>query len=362
MIDFINDHTGAIADYADSQNLMPDFVKEASFPDIDFIEKLNDRAFADAEHRLYPCIDKAATVMSAIYCAAQGVTDSEIVSNIEKAAAAFGVETEVKSVFEHFNSIMQKEASATEVEAPMEKFALSLEDEEGNTHNYYNISSKADTLLTIRHLDEDFAAGTISPVFMRKVACVVAEAAKEFDVTHSLTSQITKFATTRLPEPSVALELIGDRPDAQKYVDVITKLASDIQTAESFEDAINLADDAAQELYVLDKQAGVKYTNGRMDPWDILFCGPTEDYLNKAAAHNVRILDIPVPVQDITNLHDSTINNIFSKNAANIIMEVKAGLEGEPTVEKSASASEKLATLAPDVQAILLDKLASIGW
>lgn len=365
-MDFLNDKSAAVLGYAFDNNILPDFVKEASMPTQEEVKELKDIAFADPFNREFPCHTKVATVLSALYAAANMESD-DIVEGINKKANAFGISDVTDSIFQHFNNTFEKIASEQD-ETPMVKFALSIEDEEGNVKNYYNTSTKEDTLLTLKHLEQDFSCGGLSMPNMRKVAKVVYQAAKDFDVaTQYIPSVITKFATTRIPNVAVAYELIGLRKqagvDMAQYEDVLDKMANAISDSDMSEGAIlTAADEAAAELTAIDASYNIKYATDQPDPYEVIFNGPTMDEFEKFAAEHVRISEIAVPVADFVNIAEDKVNAMFSKSAAELILKSKAELEGEPSVEKSANAQTTLQGLNPEASKLLLQLLANTGW
>lgn len=364
--DFLNDKTGAILNYAFDNELLPEFVKEASMDEIQDVQDLNDKAFADQVNRLFPCHTKEATVLSALYIAANHEQDEEVLNNLNKVASVFEVSDEVNNIFNHFNEAFEKVASDN-TEEFIEKYALYLEDDE-NTKGYYNISTKEDTLLSIKHLHEDFMAGGVQPHHMRKLACVVNQAAKDFNIVPEyIPSVITKYATAKMPDANVAYQLIelrdNGRVDMNRYKEVIVKMANDLADSDMELDTMQtIADNAAEQLYCLDEEYNIKYASDQPNPYEVIYNGPTIEHIEKFAAEHVYISDIPVPVVDIINLSEDQVNNIFSKKAAETIINVKNELKGSSSVEKSAAAHEKLNELSEDVRSILLKTLASTGW
>lgn len=364
-MDFLNDKTAAILGYAFQNNLLPAFVKEASMPTKEDVEGLKDNAFANVYTREFPCHTKEATVLSALYAAANG-EDEEILEEISKKASVYGILDEVTSIFNHFDEQFEKLASTDE--EPLVKFALSLEDEEGNISNYYNTSTKEDTLLSIKHLEQDFNNGGIALPVMRKIAKVICDSVKEFDITPSyVPSVITKYAASCMPNVATALSLIELRKQAhvnmEDYYNVLEKLANDISNSDMTQEAIiSIADNTAEQLFILDKAYNIKYASDQPDPYDVIFNGPTFEDLEKFAAEHVRILDIPIPAVDIINVSEEKVTSMFNKKASSIILDVKNALAQETSLEKTAYAQTKLEELTPDASKVLLQLLADTGW
>lgn len=364
--DFLNDRTGAVLNYAFENNLLPEFVKEASVDELHNVDGLIDEAFADKYNRLYPCHTKEATVLSALYAAANNNCESSVKDNIVKIASAFQINEEVESIFNHFEGEFEKIASEN-VEEPIQKFALYLEDDNGTT-GYYDISDKENTLVSIKHLEQDFTAGGVQPHHMRKIASAIKSAAQEYDVAEAyIPSVINKYATAKLPDSNVAYELVGLREangvDVSRYQDVIVKMANEISESDmSYSSIVDIADKAAEDLFVLDQEYGIKYASDQPDPYEIIYTGPTMEEINKFASEHVRISGIPVPVVDFVNISEDAVTSRFSKKASELILKVKEDLKGKTTLEKSAAAQAELETLSDDVRTVLLQTLAQTGW
>lgn len=85
---------------------LPPYVKTAEALDSDDLRGLSKTAFADTDHREYPIQDPAQIFTSAAYAFAQpGQVSPEIVSRIEKAAAAFQIQDDVKKMRAHVLSL-----------------------------------------------------------------------------------------------------------------------------------------------------------------------------------------------------------------------------------------------------------------
>lgn len=369
-MDFLQDKTGGILDYAFQNDLLPDFVKEASMPTLNDVQDLKDNAFANPIERSYPCHTKEATVLSALYAAANNEDDG-ILDNIKKMASAYEVDSITNPIFEHFENTFTKIASEKEeAETPIIKFALSLQDENGNVSNHYNISTKEDTLVSIKHLDKDFYCGGISPKHIRKIAKVVLDAAEEYGVAKEyIPSRLIKYAETRMPDVALANSLVSLRKNANTvqsldaYESVVDELSGALSSSSMTESEIlSLGDNAVSQLIDLDNQYNIKYASDQPEPFDIIFSGPSLKSFEKFAAEHVRINAIPVPVVDLVNLSQEKIDTMFTKQSAAIINTAKEKLQGELTVEKSASAATTLQELSPESTKLLLTTLANIGW
>ena len=365
--DFTTDNTGAIFEYADENGLIPDFVKQSSHIGPDDVAEFHDRAFADEDARLYPCHTKEATILSAVYSQAQGDDTPGVREKIASAAAAFGVSGEVDAVFKHYDTLAEKVAAKAEADRPkiMQKFALTLTDEDGTEHNMYDISTRADTLVSIRHLGEDYDAGRIPPHFMRKVATEVCSAAAEQGV-YYVPQFIVKYATSVLPDYDATQTMLATRGDILEkgafadYVGVVDTMFDAIEKAASAGQAMNAVDTAMGRLCALDLDNGiVSYSSRTPDPYDILCTGTRQVDLMKDAASHVWVCDIPVPVSDLRRTDMDIVRGSLSKSASDIVGEVMDTLSSqEPTSELTSACTEKLASLPVEVRRELLRTLS----
>lgn len=367
--DFTTDTTGAIFEFADERGLVPEFVKQSSHIGPEDVAELNDRAFADEAARLYPCHTKEATVLSAIYSQAQGDDTPGVREKIAAFADAFGVSGEVERVYDCFDrlaaEVQEKQAAADKVEV-MQKFALTLVDEDGTEHNMYEISTPGDTALTLRHLDEDFANGRVPMPFMRKIATEVCEAAAEQGLVN-VPETVVKFASAGLPDYDTTKALVSLRsnivaPEAMADYNQVTDMMFDaLCKAASIGQAMNIVDHAAAQMCAIDADNGVVYSFSTPNPYEMLYTGASPvDMLKHAAAHVV-VSGIDIPVADMRRADMDVIRGRLSKSASDTVGEVIDVLARteNPDGAITAECSEKLASLSPEVRKELLRTLAA---
>lgn len=367
--DFTTDTTAAIFEYADERGLVPEFVKQSSHIGPDDVAGLHDRAFADENARLYPCHTKEATILSAIYSQAQGDDTPGVREKIASFAEAFGVQDEVARVYECFDrlagEVQEKQAAAERVEV-MQKFALTLHDEDGTEHNMYELTTPADTALTLRHLEEDFNNGRVPMPYMRKIATEVCEAAAEQGI-ERVPETIIKFASAGLPDYDTTKALVSLRsnlvtPEAMVDYNMVTDGMFDaLCKAASLGQAMSIVDHAAAQMCALDANNGVTvYSFSTPNPYEIMYTGTSPvDMLKHAAAH-VFVSDIAIPVADLRRADMDTVRGRLSKSASDTVGEVIDVLASteQPDAKLTAACTEKLATLSPEVRKELLRTLA----
>lgn len=367
-IDFVTDQNPSVYLFMRDRDMLPDYVLKSNKITPEDTAALNKVAFADQAHRLYPCHTKSACWQSAAYFASKHEDNAHLKEAIEKMAAHHGIEEDVQKVFAAFEDEFRK-AAATE--PSIEKKAYALELDMGGfqgrgVEKFYPINDRFEIVRAAEDSTADYKHGTIPMYAMRKIAYNIMEAAEEQGVPVSeLTAQVQHLGTRRLPDPYAAETLVGMRKragaDVAPYTQVVKELQEKVAGLGAIE-AIEAADETAKEIYFLDKEAGVAYRNGQLDPYDLLFTGPMLSDLEKAAASTVSIKGINVPVEDVVNLADSTIDNVFSKASGDVIKQAKSLVSGESTVSSCVEASELIGGLDDSVQKVLLGTLANTAW
>lgn len=367
-IDFITDQNPSVYLFMQDRNMLPDYVLKSNKLTEEDTSVLDKVAFADPVNRLYPCHTKAACWQSAAYFASKHERNERLQGNIEKMAAHHGIEEDVQKVFAAFADEFKKAAAE---DTSIEKKAYALELDMGGfqgrgVEKFYPINDKFEIVKAAEDSTADYKHGTIPMYAMRKIAFNIMEAAEEHGVPYNeLTAQVQRLGTRRLPDPYAAETLVGMRKragaDVTQYTNAIKELQEKVAGLGAME-AIEAADETAKEIYFMDKEAGVVYRNGQLDPYELLFTGPTVADLEKAAASSVSIKGINVPVEDITNLSDATIDKVFSRASGDVIKQAKTLVSGDSTVGSCVEASELIGGLDDGVQKVLLGTLANTAW
>lgn len=362
-IDFTEDNNPDLLLYLDEQNVIPDYVRSGNMITKAACADLSEKAFADPTHRLYPCHTKAACWLSAAHFAGKGNGDATIKENILKQAKFHEIEEDVNAVFDLLEPKQEKKAAAE----PQEKYALSV-DWEGlggrGVEHYYPIDNSINVMLSSERAAGDYDSGRLPLPYLRKAARAIVEAARELTGdTLTLDPTIIKYGSVRTPDPYAAsIILSGSRKsagvDVSAYTNIMDALASELEKCAAFDTMMALADAAAQQVYHLDKEAGIEYGSIYQDPYTILYCGPTPEDIEKVAAAHVDIRGVKVPTADFINLSDNKIDQTFRKEAAEVIKQAKETVKGTPTAEKTASASTLIRNLNEDAQKVLLCTLA----
>jgi hypothetical protein len=202
------------------------------------------------------------------------------------------------------------------------------------------------------------------PLFV-KVAQAIMEESGTVDP-RDIDQEVRLYGTPRLPDPYGMETLVMMRKNAgvepEPYLSLIQELQPAIVKSASVNDALEAAAQLAEGLFNLDLQNNISYGPNTQDPYRMLYTGPTVADMEKHAATTVNIMNVPVPVTDILNMSDKRVDQLFAADAASVIKEAKAILEGAPAMEKSAAAAEKIATLSSTEQTIYLKELAGTAW
>lgn len=354
--DYTTDTNGAIMEHAAEHGLIPEFVDKSARITADDVAQLNSRAFADEDARLYPCHTKEATILSAVYSQAQGDDSPAVREKIASIADAFGVREEVDKVFGHFDRLAAEVRARQEAARPrfIQKFALTLRDQDGTEHHMYDISTAADTLVSIRQLDDDYRSGRVPRPYMRKLACEICEAAASMNISN-VPHSILKFADSRLPDYTTTENLFALRKQAvdseamQGYRRELDAMWDGMSKASSFDEAVDVMDKAAEAMCRLDIENGVEYTPWQPDPYTCMYTGAREADLLKHAASHVYILGVAVPQEAIGDVDLDRADARLPKQASTTLREAVAAL-GDGTGECGA----KIASLPRDMQVEIL--------
>ena len=367
--DYVEANNPAIFSYLNEQGLIPEYVMKSACVTSEETDGLNAVAFADPYNRAYPCHTKAACWQSAAWFAGNHEETPHVKEAIEKMAAFHGIEQDVKDVFNCFESEFNKVAHA-EIVDDEPQYALSLDfggDFGRGQQNHYPINTYHEIIRSGEAAAEDYYSRTLPMPIMRKVASTLIKAATAHDVPmEEMPTVVCQFGIQRLPDPYAAQVLVGIRKQAGINTDPYIALLDELQNAmtkiASHEEAINLANAVAEEMFDLDYDNGVRYSNRMPTPYDIIFTGPTVNDMEKFAASTVDIMNVSVPVVDFLNLSDEKIDAVFSQKLGAVIKQAKAHVAGNPDMEKTAAAEELLSTLPPEANKILLATLADVAW
>lgn len=359
--DYIGINNPAVFAYANAAGIVPDYFADAVIPDEASISELNPVAFANPYEKTYPCHNKVACVMSAIWNAANGDQEG-LEDTIKGHARALGIENDVDKIYSHFSETMDKAAAEAEV-VPEPKYALELESQGANgpsTHGYYPITNQYEVEKSARTLASDYQRGTISDSIMRKLAMTIAAAAEDMS---NFPIAVQRFATPNLPDPYAATAMFSYRNkhagvNNAEYMQILNGLKNSMEKAASIQEAIDAGERAVEALYALDARNQL-HPSWEDSPTAMLMCGPTPHEFRKAASSRVYICKVPVPVAAIAGLGDTLLEQQFSKTAAEHLKLARARVLDSPTPEDTTYAGEQIGELPLEVQHRLLQILSA---
>lgn len=366
--DYLDNNNPGIFNYATTQGLFPDWALDSDMPSSDSVKELHNNAFANPYTREYPCHNKAATIMSAVWDAANHSEPELVTQNIKKMAAAHGISEEVENVYNHFEqAFMAKEASA--MPAPVARqYALSIDHEGQNglgVEGYYEITYPDDVILSAEKAASDYRYGNLGDVPMRKVASAIMDAVAHFNVPmDEIPLSVQTFGAPRIPDPYEAAYNIqefaksaGVSPDP--YMAVVGALANMLEKASSVQEYVTLGDLAAERLVELNTQNRL-FPKEASSPIRLIFCGPTYEEVFAKAASVVPIMGIPVPKNVVLALGDDVIDVNFSKEAAATIKEAKNTLNQGDYIDYAEQASQNINKLPESASRHLLGLLSEV--
>ncbi|MEN6605128.1 MAG: hypothetical protein ABFD86_22190 [Bryobacteraceae bacterium] len=328
--------------HADIQIGLPEFVKTAAWPDELEASRLPSTAFADAS-RKFPIHTKAAAFCSALVAAADGCGD-DIGNKISAACVAHGIGEEVLRYTGLFDSV--KVAS----NAPAATYALSIE-LNGQLQNFLPISSQDDVEDSIAELEKSAADGRLPCELIKQAAEKIADAAEAFDVPYATTSVVSRLGQRCLADPIKAAHLVETRAG----------IAGD--TMGAYREIIGFLNTPGMEQQVIDGLRDLDSANGvdygfksaactkHLTPWEIVFCGPSEDAVEKMAGTHVLLADLPSPVEALRAVSEKEVGRRFVKEASDKIAKARTAAPAE--------ASQLLAELTETQQIDLLDLIVA---
>lgn len=366
-LDFVTDRNPDICAFLFDAGVTPDYVLQSERVTEDSVSTLDKVAFADPDKKLYPCHTKAACWQSAAHFIGRGKEDASVMNAIEKMASYHGITEDIATLKKALapTETMEKEASESNL-----KYALSLDMtgfiKEGGVENFYPINSYEEVVDSAEDATADFQAGNMPVEVMRKVASTIMSAAREFSVPSiELTPEVMSFGNDNTPDATMAMYKLASRRklgvDTTQYQKEIEAL-QEKQASMHLDDFMVAAEEVANRLAELDKQAGVKYSSKVENPYALVMCGPSIRDIEKAAASTVEVLGVRVPVADLVNLKDEDLEVEFAKSASVVIKEAKACVSGNTTVEMTNQAGDMLAGLSKEASMLLLAKLADAAW
>lgn len=332
---------------ADETHPFPEWVKEASWPSPEEVSGFAASAFADKE-REYPVHTKCAAFLSCVYAFGERekiATDPEFAARLEEAAAFWEIDP---SVLDPYRPTHEKVAAEI-TEAP--EYALVFEDDDGIQRGWLKVSNSAEitesAALLRRTMCDNRVSSPYSPGQIKQACAVLVDAADA----HGLTvDPVIHNVAKRAVSNADAVHYAGLRKLAGASDDIIGiyKEAAAVADQENIESVI-------EAWKVLDATVGVKYATALPSPWEVFFCGPTEEEAIKVANSNVFVSEVAIPSPVVAALPPLKVDALFSLADAEIIKQASAC-----AILNAPEASRTLARLDDHASHHLLALLATV--
>lgn len=370
--DFVDETNPAIFTYAYENGLLPDYVLDSEQMTSEKAASLANVAFADQEHRLYPCHTKAATCLSALWDAANANGNKRVTMQIAKMAAVHDITEDVEKIYNHFEDVLKKEASAVEiVEDEPEKFALSVDYQGVNgrgLEHVYSLASPFDCAQSARQMMTDYEVGSLPLPIMHKAATALIREMEDSSYDMSgIPAFVIELGTPRVPNMDLAYSLMESHcksahVNEAPYIAILDSLSDDMEKSADADEAYEKAVNAADKMYYLDLDNGVDYRGINSNPYDVIFAGPELRKLANYAAGTIYVMNVPVPVDEFLSYPENRITAAFPKTASTMIIDARNMLQGPRTIEKCSAAGDMIATLPENTIKALLKELANYTW
>lgn len=271
---------------------VPDYARKVSF-----VDRMTPVAFADQLHHRYPTYDKATTWQS--YAAAKIASESEdILSEIKKAAAAYGIGEDIDKIEAGFKS-QEVEASKKASEEPTRTAWALPAESRYPIHNPLAISTSAQKLAS--------ASGRSKLSVDQQLTAFrnICDNAQYFKMAQGeIPPEIVKQAEARYAEPAILRGQMDARINLanQKFAAVYEGIKS-ISEESPFQDEETLKK-VAELIHDTDKAANLDTQWGRhlRFPLDVVFAGKTVSAHKKEAGFITVLAGNPIKVEAIADI------------------------------------------------------------
>lgn len=293
----------------------PDWVESQPMPKAEAFVKCASAAFADIERRLLPIRDKVSTFHSAIDLFAHADQyGPEVFERVKNACEFHGIEADVAHYASLFADKFEKSAN---VDTAPSRYAISQEIN-GVEYRLLPLNDAQDVRESAHELAKMAADRRIHFMTLHPAAQEITKAAADFGVS-KLPDLIERLGAPRCPNFEKAARLVEGR-------ELLSKTADQDVLRQAYTDAIaesaaaNDANGCVLKLAAIDDAAGINYSYKQGFPVplpsDIVFCGPLVSEVEKAAAENVAVGDILIPLSEIQKLDLDEADFKLSKEAS----------------------------------------------
>lgn len=323
----------------------PDFVLDSPVLSAGDVAKFASTAFADTARREFPIFNKAATWTSYAYFKGAGKSDPLVEARILNAAVTHGIAAEIEKIDNAFSAT--KSASAPETPHALPK---------GSVPDYpdfevYPIKTASQIEDSARQLLNDRQKMPVE-LFYQAAAAITKAAAVHADIL--IPDRVKEAGTLRYPDYAHAAKVAEQRAFVVKDPTALAAYADAVKSA-SANNGLD-ASDAIATWLKLDREHGVKYARGILDPIDAFYAGPKVEDVEKFASLHVFVKDVAVPAIEITKLNDDTICAHFSKSAAEKVKSIVKQAKSD-----AVAASVQVSALGDETQKELLRLVVEVA-
>jgi hypothetical protein len=302
--------------FAEIHQPFPDWVAAHPIPTADKFEKCASAAFADIGRRLLPVRDKVSTFHSAIDLFANAdAYSADVFERVKNACEFHGIADEVAPYAELFASKVEKSASA-DICTPG-RFAINQEFN-GVAYTLLPLNDAQDVKDSGHELAKMAADNRIHFLTLFPAAQEITKAAAEFGVVN-LPSVVQRVGAARCANFEKAARLLEGRELLSKTADQ-DALRQAYAAAVTEAAATNDADGCVMKIAAIDDAAGIRYNYNAswrvLLPSEVVYTGPLVAEVEKAAAENVAVGDILIPLRELQKLDLIAADFKLSKEAA----------------------------------------------
>lgn len=333
---------------------LPDYVKEATLLQEEDVVSLNDCAFADPVNRLHPIHTKAATFMSAVYMAGNGLANSKEFETVKAAAALFDIE---KDIEEALSLLPQTEKAAFDYNNVEKQYALTFNIEEDDSWKAYPIGNTVEVTKAATDVVKDWYDGHIPTDWFYHAAKNIVKKANELKINRNeIPDRVWNLGEERMVDFNNASVGIIERSrlgvDIQEYSSALKQASEGKITVDEATD-IWMGLDAANNINHLRVSS----------PHECFYSGVKLAHVEALSENNVFISDIMVPVKEVTKLlnNDSRyIKRAFRKETADKIISLVSTLT-DGNAKAAAEVTSGISTLEKTQQKELLNLLLKVA-
>jgi hypothetical protein len=322
--DYTTDQNPRSIHFVQDQGITPEYIKSAAVPTKESVQGMPDTVFADPGKRLLPVHTKEATFFSAAYFFGSGDSDPSVATRIEKAAAAFGITSDIVNVRNAF-VFETKQASAV-------PYALEVEmSKEAGVHSFYPLLTRDNVVDSASQMSRDYHEGRLPLELYRDAAVNTVKSAHELGIEdRELPKTVVQLGTPRTPDFQYAASRVSLSKSAglineealPVYLDILQAAESEYNSISDFTEKDAAMTKWAEAMLDLDRACGIaKYNEIVVDPYSALFSGTSYADIDKAASETLFINDAAVPLAALQAIPSKDVHARFTKDESASILD-----------------------------------------